>query len=185
MFPDQTEALCSRQGLPQPVPSPFLSRWMPLRWGRFAKENLWSDLTGSTRETISGLLEVGLYQGDIDALKALVSLIKGGGSDYVYTPDEILEPTTFRDLVTYARRPSERGEHHPTGHLRRDGGTQVRAEMKARDRRSLRRGAGRGRQPSPVVVFFDGKDHWLADGFHRVLAHEKAGLVDIPGRRPR
>jgi hypothetical protein len=36
-----------------------------------------------------------------------------------------------------------------------------------------------GAEFPPVVVFHDGTDHWLADGFHRLLAHEKAGLVDI------
>ena len=36
-----------------------------------------------------------------------------------------------------------------------------------------------GAEFPPVVVFHDGADYWLADGFHRLLAHEKAGLVDI------
>jgi ParB-like chromosome segregation protein Spo0J len=36
-----------------------------------------------------------------------------------------------------------------------------------------------GKEFPEVVVFYDGADHWLADGFHRLLAHEKAGLVDI------
>jgi len=31
----------------------------------------------------------------------------------------------------------------------------------------------------PVVVFFDGEDYWLAEGFHRVAAHEKAGRKQI------
>src|SRR5690349_18079139 len=40
----------------------------------------------------------------------------------------------------------------------------------------------------PVVVFFDGEHHWLGDGFHRVFAHQSAGLEDIeadirPGSR--
>lgn len=30
----------------------------------------------------------------------------------------------------------------------------------------------------PVIVFHDGTDHWLADGFHRVAATEKAGGPD-------
>jgi hypothetical protein len=27
-----------------------------------------------------------------------------------------------------------------------------------------------------VIVFFDGEHHWLGDGFHRVFAHQSAGL---------
>lgn len=31
----------------------------------------------------------------------------------------------------------------------------------------------------PVTVFFDGTDHWLADGFHRAFAYLDAGCKDI------
>ena len=31
----------------------------------------------------------------------------------------------------------------------------------------------------PIVVFNDGSDHWLADGFHRHAAHVKNGDVEI------
>lgn len=31
----------------------------------------------------------------------------------------------------------------------------------------------------PVVCYFDGKEYWLADGFHRVLAAKQAGYTDI------
>lgn len=32
----------------------------------------------------------------------------------------------------------------------------------------------------PVIAFFDGKAHWLADGFHRVAAARKAGKREVP-----
>lgn len=32
----------------------------------------------------------------------------------------------------------------------------------------------------PVIVFFDGKAHWLADGFHRVAAAREAGKREVP-----
>jgi hypothetical protein len=32
----------------------------------------------------------------------------------------------------------------------------------------------------PVTVFFDGNAYWLADGFHRYVAYEIAGIVEIP-----
>lgn len=31
----------------------------------------------------------------------------------------------------------------------------------------------------PVDVFFDGANHWLADGFHRFFANKKAGFLDV------
>jgi ParB-like chromosome segregation protein Spo0J len=34
----------------------------------------------------------------------------------------------------------------------------------------------------PIVVFFDGKEHWLADGFHRLAAAKKAGFKEIAAR---
>jgi hypothetical protein len=63
--------------------------------------------------------------------------------------------------------------------LRRDGGTQVRAEMKPETVDAYAEALSEGADFPPVVAFFDGEVYWLADGFHRVLAHEKAGLVDV------
>jgi hypothetical protein len=31
----------------------------------------------------------------------------------------------------------------------------------------------------PIILFFDGSKHWLADGFHRTYAAEAAGQTEI------
>jgi hypothetical protein len=31
----------------------------------------------------------------------------------------------------------------------------------------------------PIVVFFDGAEYWLADGFHWIIAAEELGLAEI------
>lgn len=64
--------------------------------------------------------------------------------------------------------------------IRADGGTQSRAQLDwvaideyARDMRD-------GAIFPPIVVFHDGTDYWLADGFHRLRAAEHAGLDGLP-----
>lgn len=37
-----------------------------------------------------------------------------------------------------------------------------------------------GAEFPPVIVFHDGADYWLADGFHRCKAYEIAGIADVP-----
>jgi hypothetical protein len=72
--------------------------------------------------------------------------------------------------------------------LRTDGGTQVRAAIdRERVQTYAEKYAAGTKLPAPVV-FYDGTDYWLADGFHRVDAHrannEEAIGVDIrPGTR--
>ena len=36
-----------------------------------------------------------------------------------------------------------------------------------------------GGQFPPIIVFFDGESYWLADGWHRLLAHERSGCLTI------
>jgi ParB-like nuclease domain len=63
--------------------------------------------------------------------------------------------------------------------IRRDGGTQPRAML---DRPTVSEYAfelREGAQFPPVVVFYDGSDYWLADGFHRVEAAESISMTQI------
>jgi len=64
--------------------------------------------------------------------------------------------------------------------IRTDGGTQARTTM---DREAIEEYAAAmtdGATFPPVTVFQEGKEHWLADGFHRLEAARKAGLMGIP-----
>ncbi len=65
--------------------------------------------------------------------------------------------------------------------LRLDGGTQMRARL---DDNTVREYAaamssGWGQFP-PIIVYYDGADHWLGDGFHRVAAARDAGITTAP-----
>lgn len=67
----------------------------------------------------------------------------------------------------------------PLASIRRDGGTQVREGMSQATVDEYAAALADGAAFPPVVVFFDGADHWLADGFHRVRAHEAAEIPDV------
>lgn len=64
--------------------------------------------------------------------------------------------------------------------LRTNGGTQSRAAINhdvVADYADLVKA---GTEFPPVIVFHDGNDYWLADGFHRYEAYVQAGMNEIP-----
>jgi hypothetical protein len=60
------------------------------------------------------------------------------------------------------------------GKIRIDGGTQSRTQVYEDTVTSYTEHVLDGVKMPPVVVFNDGKDFWLADGFHRYHAHKRA-----------
>jgi hypothetical protein len=64
--------------------------------------------------------------------------------------------------------------------IRTDGGTQSRAGLDEDWARELASHLGDGTDLPPVIVFHDGRDHWLADGFHRARGYVLAGRTAIP-----
>lgn len=54
------------------------------------------------------------------------------------------------------------------------GGTQMRAALSNDTVSEYRDALLEGAVLPPIVVFYDGSDYWLADGFHRVAAHRQA-----------
>ena len=65
------------------------------------------------------------------------------------------------------------------GKIRLDGGTQPRKSIIEEAVKNYTELLLDGVKMPPVTVFFDGKDYWLADGFHRYHAHKAAGFKDI------
>jgi len=63
--------------------------------------------------------------------------------------------------------------------IRIDGGTQLRAETNQETIFSYAQDMLAGDVFPPVVVFHDGTDTWLSDGFHRYKAAEQAGYDEI------
>lgn len=67
----------------------------------------------------------------------------------------------------------------PTDQLRIDGGTQARVAIHEATVAEYADAIGSGAEFPPVIVFFDGTDYWLADGFHRYHGHRRAGAPVI------
>jgi len=59
------------------------------------------------------------------------------------------------------------------------GGTQSRLKIDEEYIDEIYENMKEGRLYPPVTVFFDGKEYWLADGFHRLHATRKNGKVSI------
>lgn len=64
--------------------------------------------------------------------------------------------------------------------LRKDGGTQQRAKLDYSVVSEYAERMKAGDDFPPVDVFYDGEEHWLASGFHRVEAASEAGKKAIP-----
>lgn len=64
--------------------------------------------------------------------------------------------------------------------IRLDGGTQMRAGISDETVKMYAEHLTDGSEFPPVIVFYDGSDYWLADGFHRVSAYGMAGIDVVP-----
>lgn len=62
--------------------------------------------------------------------------------------------------------------------IRLDGGTQARVGLDQDVVMEYSENLKEGDKFPPMVVFFDGSDHWLADGFHRYFARKANGELE-------
>ena len=68
----------------------------------------------------------------------------------------------------------------PIAQIRRDGGTQPRGGINPSTAQKYAQMRREGRTPPAVVVFYDGENYWLGDGFHRIEGSLLAGFSDQP-----
>jgi hypothetical protein len=81
--------------------------------------------------------------------------------------------------TTKAPAPLPTLKNLPLAAIRLDGGTQPRVRIDEEIVREYAERMKAGDRFPPVQVCFDGTDHWLSDGFHRVKAAVEAGQTTI------
>lgn len=77
------------------------------------------------------------------------------------------------------KRPTRKQDEIELARLSTNGGTQPRAEINDMIVEAYAEDMLTGAEFPPVVVFYDGDNYWLADGFHRVQAARKAKCIFI------
>lgn len=92
----------------------------------------------------------------------------------IYHPGETVLPFPAKDTLAYA------DGMLPINRIRTDGGTQPRAQMNPVIIESYAEDMHEGVTFPAVVVYYDGSEYWLADGFHRMAAAKEAGLKALP-----
>lgn len=71
-------------------------------------------------------------------------------------------------------------EYLALNEIRRDGGTQPRAKIDLIHIKRLEEQIEEAQELEPAIVFYDGTDYWLADGFHRWEAHHNLEQEVMP-----
>lgn len=80
----------------------------------------------------------------------------------------------FTDAPVTGNASSDPTESIILSHIRVDGGTQMRAALDNATVAEYADAMRRGDKFPAIKLFYDGSDHWLADGFHRLAAHKQA-----------
>lgn len=86
---------------------------------------------------------------------------------------------TNKEKAKPTKLPEKTVEEIEIDAIRRDGGTQPRARLNEETIDDYVQSLHEGAQYPPVTLYYDGKEYWLADGFHRIKAHEEFGRKHI------
>jgi len=70
-------------------------------------------------------------------------------------------------------------ERLPANKIKVDNGIQSREEVNTKIVADYAEEIKNGEVFPPVVVFYDGLDYWLADGFHRIYAYKLCGVEEV------
>lgn len=92
--------------------------------------------------------------------------------------DTVNNKTLSSSNVRYFQR-NPQIEILTTSCIRTDGGTQPRAGLNQDVLEDYSEAMAKGALFPPVVVFYDGESHWLADGYHRLEATKRTGVSII------
>ena len=76
-------------------------------------------------------------------------------------------------MLTLLDNPTARAEKLPFSKIRVDGGTQMRMGINVSTVAEYADAMRDGAKFPPPVVFYDGSQYWLADGFHRIEAYRR------------
>lgn len=85
----------------------------------------------------------------------------------------------FDDIVDAFTQETKKTEVLPIDKIKLDGGTQIRVKINENVVREYSESMEAGDSFPPIVVFFDGADYWLADGFHRIHALGRLKLKNV------
>jgi ParB-like chromosome segregation protein Spo0J len=93
--------------------------------------------------------------------------------------EAVVKGSTFTDQAGPAQAQRLAIRPLPIASIRTDGGTQPRAKLDDNTLIDFMDDMRAGAKFPPVIVFHDGENYWLADGFHRREAHHRLGPTEI------
>jgi hypothetical protein len=128
---------------------------------------------------------------NIKEVERIVQILKNKGSlpEIIITPDnslirgiDALEAATQMGqtlILASVQKLKIEASRIQIAAIKLDGGTQSRASVDRQVVEEYSVAWRDGAKFPPVIVFYDGENYWLADGFHRCYSAKQAGIAEI------